>query len=510
MKPILRSRREAITGAALLLILALHAAAVVHRLPRSLDHDEAEHLRAAEWMASGRLLYRDFVENHTPFLYLILARFASVQMDFDAVRRYAMNARLLAAAAGTAAALCVALFAAQAAGDSLAMIPALVALLAGGWTSNRALFDIRSEPFTLLLFWAGVLLIIREDRPLLNGLGAGLIAAAMIWNPKWPIEALVAAAWYGVGVWTAARRAWTSAALSIAAACVVPLVAVFLALRAASPGALFFFGYRYPAAFYSWFRSTPLVPKTFRFPSAFEYCSPWFGPVVALLTVVLLVIVIRAQRRPLLLLLLAFVIGSAVEIRFVYSYPRLWPQYFVMWGCALAAVYGVIVAAAPVRPSIRGVAVGAALVLFAGSEIAQLGTPVDNSHWRITEAIVAALGPGEGVAVVPDDCALPASAGSYYWYAYKDQVPFSLAYARTPQARPWLPQLTEQDLPPCRMLDAHLHGLPRGGVYVRFVGDSIFRNLPQARGCLAALVRMGRAREMGTSDVYEIAPPPRQ
>src|SRR5205085_10665560 len=129
---------------------------------------------------------------------------------------------------------------------------------------------------------------------------------------------------------------------------------------------------------------------------------------------------------------------------------------------------------------------------------------------RVTEAIPAALRPGEGVAVVPDVCPLPASAGSYYWYAYKDQVPFSLAYARTPQGRRWLPPFSEADLPPCRMLDAHLHGLPRGAVYVRCVGDSIFRNLPRARGCLAALVRMGRAHEMGRSDVYEIDAPPRQ
>src|ERR1041385_9210781 len=502
----MRSRRQIVSAAALCVILTLHALVVMHLLPRSLDHDEAEHLRAAEWMASGRVLYRDFVENHTPFLYLILARFAPTKVDFDAVQRYATTARLLAAAAGTAAALCVALFAARAAGDSLAMILVLAALLARGWTADRELFDIRSEPFTLLLFWAGVLLIFHK-KAWINGFGAGLVAAAMIWNPKWPLEALVVAVWW---LWTIARRGWANAALSIAAACAAPLIAILAALRIASPGALVFFGYRYPAAVYSWFRSWPLVTETFRFPGAFEYCSPWFGPAVALVGVVLLLLVVSKQHLRLGLLPLALVIAGALEIRFVYSYPRLWPQYFVMWGCALAAVYGVVAAAAPIRQSVRAIAVGAALVLFVGSEIAQLRTPVDGSHWRTAEAIVASLGPGEGVAVVPDDCPLPASAGSYYWYAYKDQVPFSLSYARTPAGRRWLPPLSEQDLPPCRMLDAHLHGLPRDAIYVRFVSDDIFRNLPQARGCLAALVRMGRAREMGSSDVYEIAPPPRQ
>src|SRR5207302_11517009 len=65
-----------IGAVALVLIVALHTAVVSHVISRSLDHDEAEHLRAAEWMASGKMLYRDFVENHTPFLYLILERFA--------------------------------------------------------------------------------------------------------------------------------------------------------------------------------------------------------------------------------------------------------------------------------------------------------------------------------------------------------------------------------------------------------------------------------------------------
>src|SRR5207302_7183285 len=97
-----------IAAIALVLILGLHAAVIAHVISRPLDHDEAEHLRAAEWVASGKMLYHDFVENHTPFLYLILARLAPTNLNFDALRQYITNARLLSAVAGTAAAFAVA------------------------------------------------------------------------------------------------------------------------------------------------------------------------------------------------------------------------------------------------------------------------------------------------------------------------------------------------------------------------------------------------------------------
>jgi len=77
----------------LAIILALHAISVVHVLPRALDHDEAEHLRAAGWMASGKTIYRDFAENPTPFLYLILARFAPVNDDLHDLESYVTRAR---------------------------------------------------------------------------------------------------------------------------------------------------------------------------------------------------------------------------------------------------------------------------------------------------------------------------------------------------------------------------------------------------------------------------------
>ncbi len=509
-----------IAAIALVLILGLHAAVVGHVISRSLDHDEAEHLRAAEWMASGKTLYRDFVENHAPFLYLILERFAPTDLDFEALRQYITNARLLAAAAGTAAMLCVAVFASKAAGSELAVLPALAVLLARGWTYDRSVIDVRSEPFTLLLFWGGVLLIVRDERSprkraLLAGVGAALIGVAALWNPKWPLETAAIAVWYLAYLWSARRRSWPDAALSLLVAASGPAIALAAALRAAPLRALLFFAYRYPLRYYEWFGSSQLVGTTFRFPGPFEYCSTWFRPQVVIPALALLIILLiaewrsmSARRRNLALLLIAFVISGALELRFLYSYPRLWPQYFVMWGCSLAAAYGVVLSAAPKRYRVWTIGANVVVVaLFIAAAIVELREPIDQSHWKLQEAIMSNLLPGEGVWLQPQDCPFVAPAGSYYWYAYKDQVPFSLAYAHTNEGRSWLPHLTESDLPPCRMLDAHLHGLPRGAVYVRYIDERNLQNLPQSARCLTALEEGKVAQRQGASPLLEIARP---
>jgi hypothetical protein len=513
--------RPGIAAIALVLILGLHATVVGHVISRALDHDEAEHLRASEWMAAGKTLYRDFIENHTPFLYLILSRFAPTDLDFDALRQYVTNARLLSAVAGTAAALCVARLATQAAGSTLAAVPALAALLARGYTYDRSVIDARSEPFTLFLFWAGVVLIVREDanprrRAVLAGAGAALICVAALWNPKWPLETAAIGVWYVARLWSVAERSWRNTALSLATAAAGPCIAIFVALRTAPLGSLLFFAYRYPLRYYSWFRSSPLVSRTFLFPNAFSYCSKWFGPLVATSGMALLIILlilewpaIDVQRRRLALLLVAFVLAGALEIRFLYSYPRLWPQYFVMWAFSLAAVYGVIFSSATRRyTALRAAGIVLVTALFAANAFVDLRESIDLKHWDFKRAIMDNAGPGEGVWLEPSSCPFVSPAGSYYWYAFKDQVPFTLAYAQTDEGREWLPPLTEADLPPCRMLDAHRHGLRRGDVYVRFVDQSILLNLPQSQRCLATLESAGLAHRISNSPLFEVVRPP--
>ena len=136
---------------------------------------------------------------------------------------------------------------------------------------------------------------------------------------------------------------------------------------------------------------------------------------------------------------------------------------------------------------------------FAAFELLEIQTPVDERHWRMKASLLARVHPGDGVWLSPEDCPFPAPAGSYYWYAYNDQVPFSLIYARAAEARPWLPRLTEDDLPPCR----HLHGLRPGDVFVRLIDERNVRNLPQAKRCLEALIDAKFARRIGKT-VWEV------
>lgn len=467
---------------ALVVIAAVHIAAVVHELPRPVDHDEAEHLRAAAWMGSGKTIYRDFVENHTPFLYQLLAPLAPAHDAVDALRAYVIRARLLSALAGTLAALCVALIAVRASGQLAAAVPVLAALLAPGWTSMRAVLDVRAEPYTLLLFWAGALLILQRGRPLLSGLGAGLVCAAAVWNPKWPLETAIVLAYF---VATQRRP------IAYAAAAAPPLAMLAAALQATTFRELLFFGYRYPAAFYAWFRTGPIA---YVFGDPFDLCSEWFWPVVAIPALVAFVIVWRKRALP----IAALVVAGAIELRFLYSYPRLFPQYFVMWGCSLALLYGVTIAAAGKRwAGVAGVVVA---LCFAAVDGERIIDPVDEHHWDTKAALLQRLAPGEGVWVEPDDSPFVAPAGSYYWYAFRDQVPFSLDYARRARA---LPPLTENDLPPCRILN----GLRRGDVVVRFLDTRAVAKLPRAKQCLDALIASNRVTRFN-DEIWEVQRPP--
>jgi hypothetical protein len=481
-------------------ILTLHAIAVVHALPRSLDHDEGEHLRAAEWIASGKTIYRDFVENHTPFLYLMLAPLAPASSDVADLESYVRRARLLSALAGTLAALCVAFVAVRASGQAAAAAPVLAVLLLPGWMLSRGVLDVRAEPYTLLLFWSGVLLMTSRRWVIVKGMGAGLLCAAALWNPKWPIETAVVLGWYLATVF---RQQWRAAVLSLGAAALAPLLMLAAALHATTLRELIFFAYRYPAAFYEWFRTSPVVQATVQFEGPFEYCAEPFQPWIAVLAIVIFAIAYFTdpRRRRLAVLPAALVVAGAIEIRFLYSYPRLWPQYFVMWSCSLAALYGVTLAMlARRRPVWLAIGAVVAALGFAAIEFVEIEKPVDERHWGVKASLLARVHPGDGVWLWPEDCPFPAPAGSYYWYAYHDQVPFSLTYARTPEARPWLPQITEDDLPPCRQL----RGLRPGDVFVRLMDERNVRNLPQAKRCLQALIDANLARRVHET-VWEVS-----
>lgn len=467
-------------------LLALHLFLVWRAIPRALDHDEGEHLRATAWMASGKTIYRDFSENHTPFLYLLLAPLVPRTDTIDSMRHYVTAARVASAIAGTLAVLCVAAVAAQLAGEAAAAIPVLAVLLATSWLWLRGLADVRAEPYTLLLFWGGTLLVVAARKQILwAGVGVGLIAVAGVWNPKWPLESVVVFAQYVMLCRNSRRRA-VIGSLLIAAA--LPLIAVCIALRVATPSDLYFHSFVYARAIAQWFRTSPLAGAFFgNAPDAFAFCPLWLRPLPALAFALALIALWRRRA----LFPIALLAAAALEIRFLYPYPRLWPQYLVMWGCVVAMTYGIVIA--QLR---RFAPIAAAVIVIAwiAYEWPTLTRPVDERHWALKAELLRRLQPGDAAWVRAEELPVRAPAGSYYWYAFADQVPFSLEYARQHRE---LPSLRDEDLPPCRILA----GLEQ---HVRLIDSRTVINLPRSRECLIELRRRGAIVRVGTSPIWEV------
>jgi hypothetical protein len=491
--------RDPIVAVAVAVILIVQAIVVWRALPRAIDHDEGEHLRAAAWMASGKTLYRDFAENHTPFLYMILSPLAPTSSDdVAATRHYVMVARTLSTIAGIAAVFCIAAIAFELTGDAMAVLLVLAALLATGWTWLRAVADVRSEPYTLLLFWAGALLIVRASTSssrraiLAAGAGIGLIAVADLWNPKWPLESLVILGLYAALLLRNAKQR-SSIVASVAIAVALPLVALCIALRVTTLRDLVFFSFTYAAAVSRWYRGAVTATSA----GGFAFCPTWLMPWFAIAAAV---IVIWRRRNFLFVLLLA--LATTIEVVFLYPYPHLWPQYLVMWACVIVLLYGVALEAIGNaignRPAVRAIVAAVIVIAFVAHEWQHVTTSTGETQWRTMADLQRRLGPGEAAWVRPEDLPAATSAGAYYWYAFDDQVPFSLAYARTAAASGFLPPLGDDDLPPCRIL----RGIDT--MHVRLLDSRAVHNLPASKRCMAELLQLGTIRKIPGTPIYEV------
>jgi hypothetical protein len=484
-------RRDPIVVAGIVVILLVQVIVLWRAAPRALDHDEGEHLRAAAWMASGKTLYRDFAENHTPFLYMIVSPIApAASDDVAATRRYTIVARALSAVAGVGAVVCIAAIAFHLTGDGMAIVIVLASLLATSWTWLRGVADVRSEPYTLLLFWAGALLVVRPSSRrafLTAGFGIGLIAVADLWNPKWPLESLVILGLYGLHLFKA-RRGQIVASLAVAVA--MPLLALCIALRASTLRDLIFFSYTYASAVSRWYRGAAVATSA----GAFGFAPLWLMPWGAALAAVIVIWRRRRRNIPVLLLLVA----AAAEVFFLYPYPHLWPQYLVMWACVSALLYGIAISGLSERMPVRAIVAAAIVIAFVAHDWTHLMQPASERHWRTMGDLQRRLGPGEAAWVRPEELPVKAAAGSYYWYAFADQVPFSLAYARTPAAKGFLPPLRDDDLPPCRIL----RGIDT--MHVRLLDARAVQNLPDSKRCMEALAQRGSIRRVSAC-VWEVA-----
>jgi len=411
--------------------------------------------------------------------------------------------------------------------SAAAPVVTAAAILGSGGTWQRGVADIRNDPPTLFLFWLGALLLLwrREANPRgawRAGTGIGLIVVAALWNPKWPLPSLL----FGLIYLVTLRDLWRSPErkrlLVRAVGAPVALVAVALGVILATTtlGDYVFFTFRYNAAFFKWFKNASLPTGWFAIPE--RHCPVTFrGRWPALgLGVVAAALIVGPIRRawssvdvPRAIIALAMAVLAGIEVRFLYCYPRLWPQHYLMWGFTLAVVYGcvpgaVMAVAAALR---RGLGARTVVALECASAAVALGLFVhsvrprlqwsprsDIAYWNGISQLQKELGPRDRVWLQPHLHPIGALDSSYYWFSFDDVVPFSLSDAVGPEASRRLPPMEEKDLPLCKLMRGE-------DVNVRLVPTEVaFDQLPLQRECLRRLLAEGRLMWAGVQDVLEV------
>ena len=157
--------------AAIAVIGAGAALLVVVSQARTFDHDELEHVHSAWYIATGRVPYRDFFQNHHPLLHYLLAPL--VRTDGAPTDLLNLRLTMLPLVAGL---LASALGVAAAAGTSRRVGWTAVVLLLTMTTFVKTGIEIRPDvPFALCASVAIVLFLRALERP-----GAGLPAACGI------------------------------------------------------------------------------------------------------------------------------------------------------------------------------------------------------------------------------------------------------------------------------------------------------------------------------------------
>src|SRR5262249_1510492 len=352
--------RRAVTILVILAALTIggvHAVASHTQASRAANFDEAEFLHATWLLSKHKVLYRDFSEDHTPFLVAILRplkprRTTSEYPRLD-VFTFLVRARTLIFIVGTLAAACAALLAYRIARRPSAALIAGAAIVGSYLTWLRGIADVRNDPPALLLFWGGALLLLWDRKPsraaaLRAGTGIALALVSAMWNPKWPLASAVLGLTYlfvVVSLWrrgTARLAVWALVPPLVIPAAMSSIIFYYTSLRD-----YLFFTFNYNAAITSWFHTSRMVWRAFLNKPGFYNCPGIFKglwPALACATVLCALAWPRVRSAWAGLdgfaavVVLAIVAACGLEIRFIYPYPRLWPQYYLLWAFALAVV----------------------------------------------------------------------------------------------------------------------------------------------------------------------------
>ena len=521
--PIVLRRAGLLTaGAAIAYVIVRHFLAVHAGLDRSLDSDETEYLHAGWLMHQGLRLYRDFAENHAPFLFVILkwmtpAGGTALFPRLDLIT-YVTRARVFASVCGFLGLSAAAVLAYRAIGSLIAPLVMIATIVASPWVWSRGLVEVRNDPPALFLFWLGALLLLggwwsERLRFALAGVGMGLVCVAFIWNPKWPLESLVLGIVYLSVAWRAHRQGprFLFATLLPPALC---LGIALACIAATAPLAdYYFFTFRFNRLLTDWIAASPYLTKlteaAFHHGRAYMFCPPAFNGIWPIIAVVLSIALlsIRTVRRRLgidvkiLLVLIALAVAATLEIRFIYPYPNVWTQYYVMWSFIAASLYGTTIAAlVRLMPSegIRLIATAAIAIVAVSAVTEAMPIRSGPAGLPMLAYLQRKLRPGETVWM--DRHPIGVRDASYYWFATKEFVPFSVQYtAQHPGLTP-LPNITERDLPVCRAE----RGLQPD---LRFVSGPLSLDvLPEAQACLKRMIAQGRAVKTPAFDVWDLHP----
>ena len=513
---------------AIVIVLSAYAISVDQKMLRKLDLDEAQYLQVAWKLSQGQTLYRDFVEDHSPFLFLILERMVPVATDpafprldiLTLVRR----ARMLIVCFGVLGVACAATLAFRLTRSVLAPLIVFASLLGTEFTWQRAVSDVRNDPPALFMTWLGALLLLGRwrsatARSLAAGVAMGSVVTAVLWNPKWPVVSLVLGLFYLVRLYEA-RRSTAQIVYAVAPPIVIGASVLGIAASATSLRDYFFFTFQFNQLLNGWFARNPyMTARHFSGGEPFKWCGLPFkglGPVLAVAMAVAFAGIASKMRlgpaeKRSLVPTLALVLAAVVEIRFIYAYPNLWVQYYLMWSFAVALLYGCVASS---LIDLIGVAAGSRMRLTAEVAAVAIVTSLffqgiaprlrgprgdDEAYWGFNSYVQRQLRPGETVWLDARLHPVGVPDASYYWFALNDLIPFSLDFTRQNAQQTFLPRLTERDLPVCRAMQ----GTDR---WVRYVsGDEYIDSLPLNRDCLAAMIAQGRARRVRDIPVFDIS-----
>ncbi len=510
-----RLHRAAI-ALAFLFLAAIHLGVIAGSIGRVPHVDETEQLQGSIMLARGERIYTDFFEHHPPFLFQLVATFAPTGSEEKGLDLYLVRARALSGVFGTIAFAAAAWILWKASGRAYTVLLFLALVLSRQPLWERAFTEVRSEPPSLALWWAGAALIVlprtaSRRNAILRGLGLGLVAQACLWNPKWPATSVV----IGVIFLLTIRRDWRANRHNAIAAVIVAsaVSAAGLLAIAASTGLRTFVDYTFgfTAALVRWSRA---IQAANPYPAdAWQHCPRLFRLSYVLPAAAVVAIGVCWRRdavrdRLLTGSMLALAAASLIEIRFIYPYPALWLQYFIFWGI-LAAMLIALVPQVCVcfvehfAPAAATVAKPAVVILTLLALLAATNAiPVDwdPSHpYRVSSPYLRSrLGPQDTAWIDMTRYPLGARRASYYWFGFRDVVPAALQYAQTPRGSATLPPLREEDLPPCR--------LERGlAPNLRFLAARLhYERLPIVAGCFDRLLARGRIAPTPFSDVYAV------